>query len=66
MAAGTVIHAVSSLQIGGAERLVLDLAGVQRRQGLAPTILNFGGDDDPLCEDVRRQGIGLVSLTGIK
>ena len=62
---GTVIHAVSSLQIGGAERLVLDLATVQRRQGLAPTILNFGSNEDPLCAEAQRLGIGLTSLRGI-
>ena len=66
MAGGTVIHAVSSLQIGGAERLVVDLAAVQRRQGLAPRILNFGSDADPLCEDARRQGIALTNLGGLK
>src|SRR5262249_42196543 len=62
---GTVIHAVSSMQIGGAERLVLDLATVQRRQGLAPTILNFGSNEDPLCAEAQRLGIGLTSLRGI-
>lgn len=66
MAAGTVIHAVSSLQIGGAERLVLDLAAVQQRQGLAPAILNFGSDDDPLCAEAGRLGITVRSLRGIE
>jgi len=65
MPAHRVIHAVSSLQIGGAERLVVDLAAVQRRQGLVPTILNFGSNDDPLCADARHQGIAVTNLRGI-
>src|ERR1700759_2322782 len=64
MSARRVIHTVSSLQVGGAERLVLDLASVQQGQGLTPVILSFGSDQDPLCEVARRRGIALVSLKG--
>jgi glycosyltransferase involved in cell wall biosynthesis len=65
MATGRVIHTVSSLQIGGAERVVLDLAAVQQRQGLAPAILNFGSDEDPLCAEACRQGLKVTSLEGM-
>ena len=63
MTAGRVIHALSSLRMGGAERLALDLAAVQQRQGLAPAILNFGSGTDPLCAEVRRLGLALTNLS---
>ena len=66
MSAGRIIHAVSSLQIGGAERLVVDLAVVQKRRGFEPLILNFGRDTDPLCADARARGIAVQSLAGIR
>jgi glycosyltransferase involved in cell wall biosynthesis len=65
VAEGLIIHAVSSLQVGGAERLVLDLAAVQQRQGLTPLILNFGAEEDPLCGAAQRQGTAVTSLSGL-
>jgi glycosyltransferase involved in cell wall biosynthesis len=44
-----VAHVVSSLHIGGAERLVVDLAGAQRRSGLAPWIVDLGADEGALA-----------------
>jgi glycosyltransferase involved in cell wall biosynthesis len=57
-----IVHAVSSLEIGGAERLVVDLARLQRRQGLAAAILNFSDATDDLCEEARAAGVDVVAL----
>jgi L-malate glycosyltransferase len=66
MSTRRVIHVLSSLQIGGAERLVVDLAGVQKGQGLEPLILSFGRDTDPLCAVAREQGIAVLSLGEVR
>jgi L-malate glycosyltransferase len=57
-----VIHVVSSLCIGGAERFVVDLSRLQRREGLAPAILNFSNAADELCEEAVAAGIEVVAL----
>jgi glycosyltransferase involved in cell wall biosynthesis len=57
-----IAHVVSSLSIGGAERLVVDLARLQRRDGFSVTILNFSDATDALCEEARAAGIDVVSL----
>jgi glycosyltransferase involved in cell wall biosynthesis len=57
-----IAHLVSSLSIGGAERLVVDLARLQRRDGFSVTILNFSDATDALCEEARAAGIDVVSL----
>lgn len=62
MAGLRVIHAVSSLAIGGAERFVVDLAGIQRRQGLRASILNFSDATDPLCAEAEAAGIEVLTL----
>ncbi|MDO8863769.1 glycosyltransferase family 4 protein [Haliea sp. E1-2-M8] len=55
-----VIHAVSSLNMGGAERFVLDLSTVQREQGLAPLILSLGQESDALVTEARSLGFGVL------
>jgi glycosyltransferase involved in cell wall biosynthesis len=62
MAKLRIVHAVSSLEIGGAERLVVDLARLQRRQGLAPAILNFSNATDDLCEEARAGSVEVIAL----
>lgn len=61
-----VMHVVSSLNIGGAERFVIDLSTVQRRQGLAPVILSLGKEIDALVSEARSLGIEvLVAPSGL-
>lgn len=57
-----VAHVVSSLDVGGAERLVVDLAHAQLREGLGVTILDLGRDDRPLGETARELGIEVVRV----
>jgi len=50
-----VLHIVSSLQIGGAERFVLDLCQIQQSKGMKASIMSFGSNSDPLklvCDDL--------------
>jgi len=49
----SVLHVLSSLSLGGAERVALDLARFQRKQNIDAQILSFGHEDDFLVESVR-------------
>jgi len=55
-----VVHVVSSLEIGGAERLVVDLACAQQRAGLVAWIVDLGRDDRPLAEAARSLGVRVI------
>jgi glycosyltransferase involved in cell wall biosynthesis len=63
--AGNVVHAVTSLKIGGAERFVLDLARVQARAGCTPLILSLSGYGDELCSEARAAGVRFVALRAL-
>jgi len=52
-----VIHLVSSLKIGGAERFVIDLAIEQKRLGMSVAILSFSPSSDPLVDIVKAADI---------
>lgn len=62
MDSGRPIHTVSSLNVGGAERLVIDLAAVQRRHGLRPVILSLGAPSDVLYGEARANDIEVLLL----
>ncbi|HEX5062636.1 MAG TPA: glycosyltransferase family 4 protein [Kofleriaceae bacterium] len=55
-----VVHVVSSLEIGGAERLVVDLACAQQRAGLGAWIVDLGRDESPLADAARRLGVQVI------
>lgn len=55
-----VVHVVSSLEIGGAERLVVDLACAQQRAGLAAWIVDLGRHDCPLAKTARDLGVRVI------
>jgi len=52
-----IIHVVSSLEVGGAERFVIDLCQLQTNNGLRVAILSFGKKSDPLVAECERIGI---------
>lgn len=58
----SVAHVVSSLSVGGAERLVVDLSLAQRRDGLAVTIFDLGTEERPLGRTARELGIAVVRI----
>lgn len=51
------MHVLSSLQIGGAERFVLDLSQVQQRLGHEITVFSCGDENDPLLAEADKLNI---------
>ncbi|MDT0603806.1 glycosyltransferase family 4 protein [Thalassotalea castellviae] len=61
-----IIHVVSSLNVGGAERFVIDLAAEQKKsQQFNIDILSMGAKGEPLEEEVRRFELGLLHSSSI-
>ena len=59
-----VLHMVSSLKVGGAERFVIDLCKEQMKDGIQPSVLSFGEKTDPLMRDCHEASIPVVSVEG--
>jgi glycosyltransferase involved in cell wall biosynthesis len=57
-----IAHVVSSLQIGGAERLVIDLACAQLRAGYAPWIVDLGQREAALAPVARSLGLRVTRV----
>jgi len=57
-----VLHLVSSLQIGGAERFVVDIAIEQKLKGLTVGILSFSSKNDPLVGIAVENGIPVLFI----
>ncbi len=56
----SVLHILSSLNVGGAERFVIDLATEQKQHyGYHASILSMGEKGEPLESEVKRFNIGL-------
>lgn len=61
-----ILHVVSSLNVGGAERFVIDIATEQmQQQGFQASILSMGKLGEPLESEVKRFGLGLLHGTEI-
>jgi glycosyltransferase involved in cell wall biosynthesis len=62
-----VLHILSSLNVGGAERFVIDLA-IEQRHSLAlnSAILSFGDKKDALVEECINNGIRVYFIEGSK
>lgn len=63
----SVLHILSSLNIGGAERFVIDLA-IEQRQSLKlnSAILSFGREDDVLVAECIKNNIPVHFVKGIR
>ncbi|MGY5450631.1 glycosyltransferase family 4 protein [Agarivorans sp. MS3-6] len=61
-----ISHVVSSLQVGGAERFVIDLCIEQSHQGMEPEIVSLGHPDDPLIAVAEDLGIKVTVVRGMK
>ena len=55
-----VLHVLSTLKLGGAERITLELAKHQRDQGLDAQILNLGSEQDFLVNIAHEKGVPLT------
>lgn len=61
-----ILHVVSSLNVGGAERFVIDLATQQKEQyGYKTSVLSMGKQGEPLEDEVKRFKLGLLHAIGI-
>lgn len=56
----SVLHILSTLKLGGAEKFTVGLAKLQRQEGLDAQILNLGSEEDFLVQEVKSQKIPLI------
>lgn len=59
-----IVHLVSSLHVGGAEKFVCCLARQQVKQGESVTIVSFGKADDPFQQQLADSGIRVINIQG--
>ncbi len=63
MASVSVVHMVSSLEVGGAERFAIDLSVRQQSLGCDAKILSFGHLEEPLVEAAQVAGVGVATAS---
>ena len=52
-----VAHIIGSLNVGGAERFVIDLSITQKQAGLFPEVISLGTEGEPLIQVCEENGI---------
>lgn len=57
-----VLHVISSLEIGGAQRLLSDILPIQKRQGIDVSLLVLKSVDNEFCRKVKDAGVPIISL----
>lgn len=57
-----ILQVITSLQIGGAEKLVTDMVPLMQREGHTVDVLIFNGVDTPLKKQLHAQGVRVLSL----
>ncbi|WP_068544414.1 glycosyltransferase family 4 protein [Thalassotalea crassostreae] len=62
----TIVHLPSSLNIGGAERFIIDLCQQQSDDGLTTKIMSFGNPDDALIDECNRVNIETLTVSKFK
>jgi glycosyltransferase involved in cell wall biosynthesis len=62
MRQGKIIHVMTSLKLGGAESLVIELARLQVKNGLNVEIISLGKDDDHFVSKAEQYQINVLSL----
>ncbi len=60
-----ILHVISSLNVGGAERFVIDLACEQQAQQAKVTILSMGKPGEPLESELRRLSLDKLILSKV-
>jgi len=59
-----IVHFVSSLNIGGAEKLVCNLARQQEKVGNLVIVASFGSEEDKLCNILNKDNIKIEHIQG--
>jgi glycosyltransferase involved in cell wall biosynthesis len=57
-----VLHVISSLEIGGAQRLLSDLLPIQKQQGLDVSLLVLKREENAFSQKVQEAGVPIISL----
>ena len=57
-----VLHVISSLEIGGAQRLLSDLMPIQKQQGIDVSLLVLKSEDNDFSRKVSEAGVPIISL----
>ena len=57
-----VLHVISSLEIGGAQRLLSDLLPIQKQQGIDVSLLVLKSEDNTFSKKVADSGVPIISL----
>jgi glycosyltransferase involved in cell wall biosynthesis len=57
-----IIHIISSLEIGGAQRLLSDLLPIQKQQGIDVSLLVLKFEDNDFTRKVQNAGVPIISL----
>lgn len=57
-----VLHVISSLEIGGAQRLLSDLLPMQRQQGIDVSLLVLKPEDNEFSQKIVVAGVPIISL----
>lgn len=59
-----IVHVLTSLNIGGAERFVIDLSTLQINEGHKVKIISFGKNNEPLVEVCQQLNIDVAFIQG--
>lgn len=57
-----ILHIISSLEIGGAQRLLSDLLPIQKEQGVDVALLVLRGEDNAFSRNIENSGVPLITL----
>ena len=57
-----LLHVISSLEIGGAQRLLSDLLPIQKQQGLDVELLVNVNVENDFAEKIGKAGVNIISL----
>lgn len=59
-----ILHCVSSLKVGGAEKCVKNLVKAQSEKGLDVEVLSFGNECDAFQHDIKALGVKVTNIKG--
>jgi glycosyltransferase involved in cell wall biosynthesis len=58
-----ILQVITSLKVGGAEKLMVDIIPLLRQRGFDVDILIFNGEDTPFKEQLRKDGVRIIELS---
>lgn len=58
-----VLHVITSLEIGGAEKLMIDLIPKLNKRGIKSDLLLFNGEETPFKKKISEQGVDIYHIS---